>query len=261
MTLAVNIFAAATFDVQYPSIKNKKDGLVLSGGFITDSLADGCFLVIESNASTADIFVAIQRKGSEQVISESIPLPPSSYIVYAYDLEENALPYHIPANIPSPDDHIIINNTGEFLLCILYIMKTFSLSNLTDTKLTITSEFLDSATIIKNESTVVVKCKFYDSVSCILMYREYGNPKLNVMVYKHNTSFLIDNPRGKEYSFAVFGRNNVTHHIDRVPATTLRVVFNNTVTSAEVIFEANKIPPTIIPSPSPLFPTDPGMCM
>ena len=132
---------------------------------------------------------------------------------------------------------------------------------LTDIKPTITSVLLISATITVNGSKVFVDCKFgTDSfgVTCVLVYREYDNQTLNMMVYKHNTSFLIDNP-GEVYSFAVFGRNTVTHHIDRVPATTLRVVFN--VTSAEVIFEANKIPPTITPSPSPLSPTDPGICM
>ena len=87
----------------------------VSGTFITNSLARGCFIVIKNSSSDADIFVAIEREGSEQVLTEPIPVPPSSYIVYAYDLEDNTLPHHIPANIPSPDDQIIINNTGEFL--------------------------------------------------------------------------------------------------------------------------------------------------
>ena len=84
----------------------------VSGTFVTNSLARGCFLVIQCNEDTADIFVAIERKGTDQIVNESIPVPPSSYIVYAYDLEENALPHHIPAYSPSPE--IIINNTGEF---------------------------------------------------------------------------------------------------------------------------------------------------
>ena len=89
----------------------------VSGTFITNSLARGCFLVIKDSSSDADIFVAIEREGSEQVLTEPIPVPPSSYIVYAYDLEENALPYQIPANIPSPE--IIINTPCKSLECIL----------------------------------------------------------------------------------------------------------------------------------------------
>ena len=79
----------------------------VSGTFITESLARGCFIVIECDEDTADIFVAIEREGTDQIVDESIAVPPSSYIVYAYDLEENTLPHHIPANIPSPE--IIIN--------------------------------------------------------------------------------------------------------------------------------------------------------
>ena len=79
----------------------------VSGTFITNSLARGCFLVIQCNEDTADIFVAIEREGSDQIVNESIPVPPSSYIVYAYDLEENTLPHRIPAYSPSPE--IIIN--------------------------------------------------------------------------------------------------------------------------------------------------------
>ena len=84
--------------------------ITVSGTFITDSLARGCFIVIECYEDTADIFVAIEREGSEQVITESIAVPPASYIVYAYDLEENALPHHTPAN-DTPSSEIIINTT------------------------------------------------------------------------------------------------------------------------------------------------------
>ena len=109
--------STATFDLQNPSAEGEKDEMIsVSGTFITDSLARGCFLVIQCNEDTADIFVAIEREESELTLNESIPVPPSSYIVYAYDLEENTLPYHIPANIPSPE--IIINTPCKSLECI-----------------------------------------------------------------------------------------------------------------------------------------------
>ena len=97
----------ASYDLQNPSAIEGNGNIVVSGEFITNSSARGCFLVIESGFGTADIFVAIEREGTDQIVDEPIPVPPSSYIVYAYDLEENALPHHIPANIPSPE--IIIN--------------------------------------------------------------------------------------------------------------------------------------------------------
>ena len=90
----------------------------VSGTFITNSLARGCFLVIKDSSSAADIFVAIEREGSGEIVDESIPVPPSSYIVYAYHLEENTLPHHIPATIPSPE--IIINTPCKSLECIFY---------------------------------------------------------------------------------------------------------------------------------------------
>ena len=134
--------------------------ITVSGTFITDSLARGCFIVIEDTSNDADIFVAIEREGSEQVITESIAVPPASYIVYAYDLEENALPHHIPADIPSPE--IIINTPCQFLysVCILSCQYLVCVFNLTDNEPTITSEFLDSATITVDGTEVTVDCEF-----------------------------------------------------------------------------------------------------
>ena len=57
----------------------------VSGTFITNSLARGCFLVIKDSSNAADIFVAIEREGSDQILNESIPVPPFSYIVYAFN--------------------------------------------------------------------------------------------------------------------------------------------------------------------------------
>ena len=112
----------ATFDLQNPSAVEDDNMITVSGTFITDSLARGCFIVIQCDEDNADIFVAIEREGSELTVKESIAVPPSSYIVYAYDLEENALPHRIPADIPSPDDQITTdtNNTSMSLICVLY---------------------------------------------------------------------------------------------------------------------------------------------
>ena len=120
----------------------------------------------------------------------------------------------------------------------MYILIIFHLSNLTDTEPTITSEFLDSATITVNGLTVIIDCTFvavYLDASCVLVYREYDNPMLNVITYyKQNTSFpvsiTIDNTEGKIYTFAIFGRDGSTN-IDRIPLTSTRVEFETTETT------------------------------
>ena len=117
----------------------------------------------------------------------------------------------------------------------MYILIILHLSNLTDIEPNTTSEFLDSATIAVNGSEVIIDCTFaavYLEASCVLVYREYDNPILNVITYyKQNTSFpvsiTIDNPEGKIYTFAIFGRDGSTN-IDRIPLTRTRVEFETT---------------------------------
>ena len=88
---------------------------------------------------------------------------------------------------------------------------------------------------------MIIDCTFasvYLNASCVLVYREYDNPILNVITYyKHNTSFpvsiTIDNP-GKIYSFAIFGRDG-SNNIDRLPLTSTRVMFETTETTSVIV--------------------------
>ena len=124
----------------------------------------------------------------------------------------------------------------------MYILIIFHLSNLTDIEPNTTSEFLDSATITASESEVIIDCTFaavYLEASCVLVYREYDNPTLNVITYyKQNTSFpvsiTIDNPEAKIYTFAIFGRDGSTN-IDRIPLTSTRVEFETTEATTSMI--------------------------
>ena len=100
--------STATFDLQNFKATVEDEKLKVSADFIIKSHARGCFLVIEGNASSPDIFQAIEREDSEQDVEESVDVPPSMYTVYAYDIEETALPHPIPANAPPKD---IINIT------------------------------------------------------------------------------------------------------------------------------------------------------
>ena len=103
----------ATFDVQDPNVKPFRNGEVnVTGNFIKNSRAVGCFLAIQCNITTEIRFIALKRNGREQVVSENISLPSSNYTVYAHDLEEGAVINPHPANL-DPDNVPIINVTGE----------------------------------------------------------------------------------------------------------------------------------------------------
>ena len=89
----------------------------MTGEFITDSRARGCFIVIICNASTADVFRALQQNDSSVThIEDIINVPPSTYTVYAYDLEEDALPNPFPANTTSSDTLTITTPRKKYVL-------------------------------------------------------------------------------------------------------------------------------------------------
>ena len=89
--------STATFDIQNPRASKDGSNITVEGEFINTTLATGCFIVIQGHSSNADIYRALLRRGSEQTMSEVISVPTSNYTVYAYDLEENALPNPLPA--------------------------------------------------------------------------------------------------------------------------------------------------------------------
>ena len=61
----------------------------MTGVFATDSLAKGLFLVLQSEDGSPDEFRAVLRERQED---SHITVPPSTYTLLAYDLEEDALP-------------------------------------------------------------------------------------------------------------------------------------------------------------------------
>ena len=93
-------YFTATFDIQNSTAEGKGDGITVKGDFITDSFAKGCLIVLKCNETTEDKYQAIPWNGSEPTVSETIKVPSSTYTVYAYDIENNGLPYVMPANIP-----------------------------------------------------------------------------------------------------------------------------------------------------------------
>ena len=90
----------ATFDIQYFRAERNGDVIVVIGEFIAESFAKGFFIVLQCDETTVDTYRALPWNGMEQRVSETIEVPPSNYTVYAYDIENDGLPYVMPANIP-----------------------------------------------------------------------------------------------------------------------------------------------------------------
>ena len=93
------------------------DVIDVEGHFITDSFARGCFIVLQCDETTADIYRAISRNEFEQMVSKTIELPSCTYTVYVYDIENDGLPYVMPANIPE-NEKITITTDCKFITCI-----------------------------------------------------------------------------------------------------------------------------------------------
>ena len=87
-----------------------------------------------------------------------------------------------------------------------------------------------TANISLIESVVYVTCDIpeeYSDISCVLVYREYGNKTLVVEEYSNNDEFSIHIPVNKSggiYTFAVFGKNGSI--IDEMPTTTVTYMVN-----------------------------------
>ena len=113
-------YCTATYDVQnlmLESSESENDGIKVTGKLITNSRARGCFIVLQGNSSTADIFQAIQRNG--QTVSGIISAPPATYTVYGYDIEETALLTPLPAAVLSVETYNTTSKYGAYnMLCL-----------------------------------------------------------------------------------------------------------------------------------------------
>ena len=99
----------------------------------------------------------------------------------------------------------------------------FFFSSVADSMSVPTSKFIKSASIYLDGSEVKVECVFEDEegVSCVLVYREYGNETISVKEY-HKFPMSVDVGDPDKYSFAVFGKSGNT--IDERPIVSGRAV-------------------------------------
>ena len=71
--------------------------MLVRGEFMSGSRAAGCLVVLQGPPSSPDVFRALLRTQFQDTVSTTVPVPPSTYTVYGYDLEENGLPNIMPA--------------------------------------------------------------------------------------------------------------------------------------------------------------------
>ena len=72
-------------------------GVMARGDFLSGSRAVGCLVVFQGLPTSPDIFRVLHRTQSQNSVSTSVHLPPSTYTVYGYDVEEDGLLNTMPA--------------------------------------------------------------------------------------------------------------------------------------------------------------------
>ena len=75
--------------------------------FIDNSFAMGCFVVLQSdNYGSPDEFRVVLRSGSDLIMTDMISVPPSTYTLYVYDLENDGHINGMPAILPEDRIHV-----------------------------------------------------------------------------------------------------------------------------------------------------------
>ena len=100
----------ATYDVHSLLVEEEGGGVLVRGEFMSGSRATRCLVVLQGPPTSPDIFRALLRTQSQDTVSTTVPVPPSTYTVYGYDLEENGLPNTMPAILL---ENQILLNSGQ----------------------------------------------------------------------------------------------------------------------------------------------------
>ena len=99
-------FYAATYDIQRAttSVSDRSNGISMTGHFITNTKAKGCFIVLQPEDGSPDVFRILPRIGNSVIVSGIIRyIQPSTYRTFIHDVEHDGYPNESPA--------IITNNT------------------------------------------------------------------------------------------------------------------------------------------------------
>ena len=92
----------------------------MRGVFVSGSPAAGCLVVLQGPHSSPDVFRVLLRTQSQDIVSTTVPVPPSTYTVYGYDLEENGLPNTTPAIIL---ENQIVVNSGQLYIALFKLLS------------------------------------------------------------------------------------------------------------------------------------------
>ena len=206
-------FIVGTYDVQSAagSTNDASNNITMTGEFIKNTTAKGCFVVLQCEDTLPDVFrvLLLPDTFNDSVNSTITNIPPSTYHLLVYDLEEDGLPNRNPAVEQSSD---ITVEKGECLLA--HTTSVCCSSTFIDSESDPESLFLTNASALYlNESAVMIRCEFKEGIdgsSCVLVYREYGNKTLVVKEYPQNNTDLtaaVDDDL-QEYTFAIFGKND-----------------------------------------------------
>ena len=103
-------FLAATYDVQHALAEETGSEIEMMLQFISNSRAMGCLVVLQSDSGSPDEFRVLLRSGSDLTVTDMISVPPSTYTLYVYDLEEDGHVNREPAILP--EDRRIYVITG-----------------------------------------------------------------------------------------------------------------------------------------------------
>ena len=112
-------FLTATFDVQNATVEEGSD-VEITVHFITNSLAMGCLVVLQSNSGSPDeLRVLLWNDTSGPTVTDMISVPPSTYTLYVYDLEEDGHVNREPAILPEDRIHVTANCklNGKYVHC------------------------------------------------------------------------------------------------------------------------------------------------
>jgi hypothetical protein len=195
-----------TYDIQRAttSVNDRSNGISMTGHFITNTKAKGCFIVLQPEDGSPDVFRILPRSENSVIVAGTIRyLQPSTYRTFIHDVEHNGNPNESPAIIP--------NNT---------VTVAFEDGSFPETQ----GYILTNASLRLIGSVVITTCDFQKKIkssSCILVYRQYGNETIGIVEYHQETTAFpvrLTLPVICNYTFAVYGKNNT--HLDERPIIT-----------------------------------------
>ena len=99
-------FLVATYDVRSAIAKIMGSEIEITVQFISNSHAMGCFVVLQSENGSHDVFRILLRSGSKLDVTSVIGAPPANYIMYVYDLEEDGDINNMPAILVEEGVHV-----------------------------------------------------------------------------------------------------------------------------------------------------------